>query len=201
MSKTKTKKLLYSFFLFIFIFQILLNFIKTESTSYSIEQESSLISFNNDIIYISKSNTNNEIKKLDSTVFVNHDSNITKNKELINYSDNSFILFGLNDNNYICYQIFTLKDSIILEEKVVTTNINIDDHNKYNIHCNSNNNYCIIALTNDNNIIFYQIINGEINNSNFNNYQVNNQINFIQCDSFKRNQIFCILGIYIIVMI
>ena len=79
---------------FIFSFQILLNSVQS-SDSYTLQENTSLISLNGEVIYITDSS--NEIKKLDSSVFQNHNSTIIKNKEILNINNTAFIIFGLND--------------------------------------------------------------------------------------------------------
>ena len=181
---------------FIFSFQILLNSVQS-SDSYTLQENTSLISFNGEVIYITDSS--NEIKKLDSSVFQNHNLSITKNKEILNINNTAFIIFGLNDDDKLLYQKFVNQDSFISSQQTIISNIDFKNYNKYHIHCNINNNYCIVALAiiNNNNILIYQINlkNDSITQkSPFSEISSSSLIN-IQCESFQINQIFCIIGI------
>ena len=181
---------------FIFLFQILLNSVQS-STSYTLQEDTSLISFNEEVIYITDSS--NEIKKLDSTVFQNHNSTIIKNKEILNINNTAFIIFGLNDDDKLLYQKFVNQGSVLSEQQTIISYLDFKNYNKYHIHCNINDNYCIVAFAfiDNNNILIYQI---NLNNdsitqkSPFSEISSSSLIN-IQCESFQINQIFCIIGI------
>ena len=141
----------------------------------------------------------NEIKKLDDTNnnrqrIGYHDDIIRTNKELINLDDSSFILFGLNQNSYFCYQIYHYENSILFNESLVITDIDYDSNSPYHIHCNSLN-YCIVAQIKTGKITISQI---NLNNSNLEYIppkEYNYMGTFIQCESFIKEKIFCIFGI------
>jgi hypothetical protein len=115
--------------------------------------------------------------------------------ELVYLSDISFIIFGLNEENKLGYQICNyIGSQLNANNIIVTDNIIFDEVKQYHIHCNSIS-YCVVALTKISQFLVYQI------NLNF---QINPvliksrdspQASFIQCDSFEMEKVFCIFGL------
>ena len=180
----------------IFLFTILLILVHSTIRQIDFTESNSFISLNGAIIFVN--DLSNEIKKLDDTNnnrqrIGYHDDIIRTNKELINLDDSSFILFGLNQNSYFCYQIYHYENSILFNESLVITDIDYDSNSPYHIHCNSLN-YCVVARIKTGKIIVRQI-----NISYYNPEELVREYNymgtFIQCDSFSEGKIFCIFGI------
>ena len=128
----KRKKL----FLILFVF-FLLTFVKGISNTISFSESNPMIPINEDVIYLN--NSGNNITRLGSGKVIGvYDDNIQSNKELINLDDSAFIIFGLNSNGYLCYQIFNYTNNILMNYSFISTNINFNDVIQNHIHCNGN---------------------------------------------------------------
>ena len=187
------KKKFFSLFSII-LFQILLTLVQNSVTQINFSEENSFITINEDVIYVN--DASNEIKRLEKNgVNINigsHDESIEKNKELINLNDNTFIIFGKNKDSLLYYQVIDYTNYQLVLGSVTKTNINFTETSQYHIHCNSSN-YCIVALTNNDRFLVYQITLN--NHSNFLIRQFFYNGRFVQCDSFSLTKIFCIFGI------
>ena len=187
------KKKFFSLFSII-LFQILLTLVQNSVTQINFSEENSFITINEDVIYVN--DASNEIKRLEKNgVNINigsHDESIEKNKELINLNDNTFIIFGKNKDSLLYYQVINYTNYQLVLGSVTKTNINFTETSQYHIHCNSLN-YCIVALTNNDRFLVYQITLN--NHSNFLIRQFFYNGRFVQCDSFSLTKIFCIFGI------
>ena len=179
----KSKKL----FLILFIFS-LLTLVNNISNTIYFSESNPMISINEEVIYLN--NTNNNISSLKNGIIGVYDDNIQSKKELINLDDSSFVIFGLNSFNYLCYQIFNYTNNNLINYTFVTTNINFNSVIQNHIHCNVN--YCIVALTKSNQF--------EINEINLNSSDsvIDSFVpsgNYIKCSSFQIGKIFCIFGL------
>ena len=182
-SFNKSKKL----FLILIIFSLLTLANSISNTIY-FSESNPMISINEEVIYLN--NTNNNISSLKNGIIGVYDDNIQSKKELINLDDSSFVIFGLNSFNYLCYQIFNYTNNNLINYTFVTTNINFNSVIQNHIHCNVN--YCIVALTKNNQF--------EINEINLNSSDsvIDSFVpsgNYIKCSSFQIGKIFCIFGL------
>ena len=196
----KSRKSIFTLF-FIFLFQILLILVQNTETQIEFSENNLIISVKETIIFINDSS--NEIKMINKTngkeTIGFHDSNIKKDKEIINLNDSSFIIFGFNDdNNNLYYQTFIYSSTKLLNNTPTSININnaFDEIIAHHIHCNSKN-YCDITLASTNNQIYIF----QINLNNITpvpvksiNFRYSGTLKFIQCESFNIGNIFCIFG-------
>ena len=137
----KNKKL----FLILIMFS-LLTLVNSISNLIYFSESNPMISVNEEVIYLN--NTGNNISSLKNGIIGKYDDNIQSKKELIKLDDSSFIIFGINNYNYLCYQIFNYSNNNLINNTFVATNINFNGVTQNHIHCNIN--YCIAALTKNN---------------------------------------------------
>ena len=191
------KKKFFSMF-FLILTQFLLIYSQRTRTI-ELPLDSSIISLNGEIISID--NSTNEIKRVVNNSYIhtigNYSEEILYHKEIVYLRENnSFVIFGVNEDNILCYQIFYyFKNSPLIENKVVILeDIIFEDIKQYHIHCNPNN-YCVFALTKSNQFSIHQI---NLNSSSSRETLISNEniqiASFIECDSFDIRSIFCIYG-------
>ena len=184
---------------FLSFFLILLQFILIYAqTTRTIEFPKNIliIPVNGEIISISES-TNKIIKyenNNEQRTIGNYSEEILYHKEIVNLAENSFVIFGMDDNNNTCYQVFNYINSQLIPSELVTLdNIYIDDAKQYHIHCNPSN-YCVFALTKSN---LFSINKINLNTSTNQETKINKEnmeTSFIECDSIDFRTIFCIYG-------
>ena len=182
------KKIIFSNFL-IFSFQLLLTLIQGKQDPIEFPQDTSFIPFKGQIIFVNNSTNkiqklvkNNDVYNIESLNY----SSIIKNKELLNLEDSNFIIFGLNSNNKLCFQIDN-------NTNVIDTDIEFTNVNQSHIHCSSVEK-CVVALTTSDGFEIHQInLFSPLDKKTITHNQ--NGGTFIKCASFKDSNVFCILGI------
>ncbi len=134
-------------------------------------------------------NTNNEI-----TIYNNV---ITKNKFLINLSEEKFIMFGFNNDNTFLYQIYNDINNNNSPIQSGTFGLTFLNPINYVIRMVSENTY-ILSYINDNNFV---VISQELDKTliggrkSIDLFVTNIHLNTLECDSFDGKNIFCVYSL------
>ena len=185
------------FFLPFFLILIQFILIYTQTTRTVLFPEKNLvIPINGEIISIIEST--NDIIKLENDnelrTIGNYSEEILYHKEIVNLAENSFIIFGMDNNSNTYYQVFNYINSILIPSELVKLdNLYIDDAKQYHIHCNPSN-YCVFALTKSNQFSVNRINLNTSSNRETVIPKENMETSFIECDSIDFRSIFCIYG-------
>ena len=104
--------------LLFFVIQFTLLKLTVSQDSFNSNANCKVILINQKIVYIIDNTENNQIYVYNTNIQIGNyglsDVKIINKKNIIKISEHEFIIFGLNQNNYFCYQFFSFSDSAIL---------------------------------------------------------------------------------------
>lgn len=183
-------------FLFLSVFFLII--IPIESVMENINSKTvEMIIKSEKLIYVN--NETSQVKSYDINAdndIVLYNTEITKNKFLINLNEEKFIMFGFNNDNTFLYHIYdiTINNSPI---KSGTFGVSFVNYLNYTIRMVSEDVYILSYIYQNNFIVFSGELDKTPNGGRklINIYNSNIEYNNIECDSFDGKNIFCVYSL------